>query len=462
MQKIALIVFMVCLLLISCGKEEEAVKQSPENNMLAKTTQPSEAYLLSMLNCIEFTGSHIGDMADAANEAAKRLISGGRLFITDDESLGLSGEDHERISEAGVAYTIHENSGGFVAEACDRAGGFAAIKPLPADWQVSANDVVLIGTLDLAPDQQVKQIADLKESGALVILIGSRKSHSASSAHYLIDNGLGVGMSYTMKMNGIENGPIAGAANIFNMWTFSAELVGAFTRLGKMPTHWQSMFVPGAEARNERIGKSAFELEITVDPVPSGELGGQYVKAIRGYLENIRDNELPKIAEAGKLCAATISQGNEVVCWLIGHFMTSQERMPGFPAIFKNLEHTNIPEQVEEHLDSSDVFLHIGYSYYPEQVLQRIREIGAKTVCVMTPGPKISGEGEPEQPDMSLIDILIDPYWKHGDAAVEVPGYDTKIIPPSGVVMVTCYWMILIETQAASVTSVTYTYDAAK
>ena len=64
----------------------------------------------------------------------------------------------------------------------------------------------------------------------------------------------------------------------------------------------------------------------------------------------------------------------------------------------------------------------------------------------MTPGPKIFGEGAPVEIDMSLIDISIDPYWKQGDAVVEAPGYDTKIIPPSGVVMVTCYWMIVGET----------------
>ena len=439
------------LLLSSCGKEEEDVKQSPEK------IQPSEVYLESILGCIGFTGSHIGDMTQAADEAAARLVRGGRLFITDDESIGLSGEDRERISEAGVAYTIHDNSGGFVAEACDRAGGFGAIKPLPLDNQITANDVVFIGTLDLAPDEQVKQIAALMESGALVILFGSGKSQSASSADYLIDNGLGDGLNYILKMDGKDTGPIAGAANIFNMWTFSAELVGALTRQGKMPTLWQSMFVPGAEVRNERIAKSAFESDITVDPLPPGELGSKYVSAVRGYLENICDNELPKFVEAGKLCASTISQGNEVVCWLIGHFMTSQERMPGFPALFTNLEHENPIAQLEKHLGSNDVMLHVGYSYYPELGLQLAREIGAETVCVMTPGPKVSGEGEPVQPDMSLIDIYIDPFWKHGDAAVEVPGYDTRIIPPSGVVMVTCYWMILCETQAAMVTSVSNT-----
>lgn len=447
MKTTALAVCVACLLLSSCGNEEKTVQQLPEVSF------PSAEYLESILNCIAYTGSHIDDMSETADKVATRLAAGGQLYITDDESLMLSGESHERISEAGVVYTIHENSGGFVAEACNRAGGFGAIKPLPSNWQITGNDVVLMGTLDLAPDEQVKQITDLRESGALVILFGSDKSRAASSADYLIDNGLGAGLNRTITVKGTETGPVAGVANIVNMWTFSAELVGALTRQGKMPTMWQSMFVPGAEARNERIAKSAFEREIAIDPVKPGNLGRQYVSAVQGYLEKIRDNELPKFVETGALCASTISEGNKVVCWLIGHFMTSQERMPDFPELFMNLEHNNPLEQIEEHLSSGDVLLHVGYSYYPEQGLQLARKIGAKTVCVMTPGPKVSGEGEPEQPDMSLIDILIDPYWKHGDAVVEVPGYDTKILPPSGVVMVTCYWMILCETQWALATA---------
>ena len=446
MRTIALALCVACVLLTSCGNGEESVQQQPG------AIHPSAAYLNSIIDCLTFTGSHIDDVIEAADKAAARLVGGGQLYITDDESLKLSGEDHERISESGVAYTIHENSGGFVAEACDRAGGFGAIKPLPDDWQVNGNDVVMIGTLDLAPDEQASQIALLRDSGALVILFGSKESYAASSADYLIDNGLGAGLNDTFTIDGAATGPVAGVANIANMWTFSAELVGALTRSGKMPTMWQSMFVPGAEARNERIGASPFEREITVKPVPPGVPGRQYVTTVQGYLENIRDNELPKFAETGPLCASTITQGNKVVCWLIGHFMTSQERMPDFPALFMNLEHTDPLGQIREHLDRNDVLLHIGYSYYPEQGLKAAREIGAKTVCIMTPGPKVSGEGEPEQPDMSLIDILIDPYWKHGDAVVEIPGYDTKIIPPSGVVMATCYWMILCETQQALAT----------
>jgi uncharacterized phosphosugar-binding protein len=248
--------------------------------------------------------------------------------------------------------------------------------------------------------------------------------------------------------SGSPVGPVAGVANVANMWAFTAELVAALTRQGKMPTMWQSMYVPGSALRNERIGRSMFEPDITVQPVAPGVLGRQYVDAVGSFLAGIRDSELPLFGDAGARCASAIDAGHKVYAYLIGHFMASQQRMPGYPDMFAMLPHEDVENRLQAALAENDVMLHVGYSYYPESLLRLARERKASTICVMTPGPSVAGEGLPVQPDMSLIDVYIDPFWKHGDSVVEVPGYDTKIIPPSGVVMVTCYWMILGETMA--------------
>lgn len=434
----------IVVLLAVCGCDKDSTKEIKT----VKPVKPAETFLSAIINQIRFAESSIDAMTEPAEAAAERLIGGGRIFITDDESLQLSGEDEERISESGVAYTIHDQSGAFVAEACDRAGGLGFIKPLPHEMHPGKSDVVLVGTMELHPDDQVKQLVHLKEHGTLIILFGSLESKASKAADYVIDNGLSAGLVPVFIGMNPPTGPIAGTANIVNMWTFTAELVSALTRKGKMPGLWQSMFVPGAQKRNERIEKNMFEQDMVVEPVPPGVLGRQYLDALSSFLIKIRANELPKFEEAGALCADTISNGNNVITWVIGHFMTSQKRLPGFPDVLTILDHENVPGQIDDHLGKDDVLLHIGYSYYPEDILKKARNIGAKTACVMTPGPSISGEGEPETLNMSLFDILIYPYWKHGDAVVEVPGYDTKIIPPSGVVMVTCYWMIIGETMA--------------
>ena len=183
-----------------------------------------------------------------------------------------------------------------------------------------------------------------------------------------------------------------------------------------------------------------------IEPVEPGNLGRQYTSALQDFFGKIKTNELARFREAGKLSAETISGGRKVVASLIGHFMSSQRRMPGYPEIFTIRENEYGSEQLEGILESGDVWLHVGYSYYPERELNYAREVGAKTICVFTPGPTDIGEGWPVDADMSLIDIYIDPYWKHGDAVVNVPGYDVNIIPPSGVMMISCYWMLIGET----------------
>jgi hypothetical protein len=246
--------------------------------------------------------------------------------------------------------------------------------------------------------------------------------------------------------SGAPFGPAGAMANVINMWTFISEYVAALTRQGKMPAMWQSMFVPGAAPRNTKIGDFLYHPDMKIPSVQPGVLGLQYVTAVRGFLERIRAGELDKFRQAGEICADTIKSGHKVVASVVGHFMVAQLRMPGYPNIFTVLSNQYGRDYLKGVLASGDTWLHVGYSYTPEQELNLTKEVGAKTICVFTPGPTEVGEGTPVAPDMSKIDIYIDPYWKHGDAVVEVPGYDTNIIPPSGVVMITSFWMIVGET----------------
>jgi uncharacterized phosphosugar-binding protein len=155
---------------------------------------------------------------------------------------------------------------------------------------------------------------------------------------------------------------------------------------------------------------------------------------------------LEKFARAGKMCADAKKSGKKVVVTLIGHFMVDQTRMQGYPDIFMVKANEYGREYLQGTMEKGDVYLHVGYSYTPVDELTVARESGAKTIAVFTPGPTKVGEGTPVAPDPGMIDVYIDPYWKHGDSVVEVPGYDVKVMPVSGVVMVTSYWMILGET----------------
>ena len=266
---------------------------SGDNRELALTVSPGEQYLAQVIACMEHTRSMIDDMSPAADEAARRLADGGRIYVTDDETIFRTGEEQTKIvTGGGYDYPMHEDWGGFVAEACDRAGGLRHIQPVPIRGDLTDRDVVIAGTLELDPDAQCELLAKLRAEGALVILFGSRDSRAAGFADYLVDNGLEAGVVPVMDVGGEELiGPVAGIANVINLWTFTAELVAALTRQGSMPALWQSMFVPGAAPRNERIAGFQFHPDLRIMPIEKGILGRRYVQALKGYLQTIKENK---------------------------------------------------------------------------------------------------------------------------------------------------------------------------
>jgi len=435
----------IILLALGCSGGEE-----PQEAAMKLT--PSEVFITKIIERLDHTRTILADMAEPADAAAERIVAGGSIFVMDDETISRTGEEEVKMMPGGgYQYPMHEDWGGFVAEACDRAGGLRHIQPVPLSGDLTDKDVVIVGTLDLHPDDQYTQLKSYKDNGALIIVFGSKESRVSQLADYLVDNGLPTGLSPVMDVgSGTPVGPTAGIANVINMWVFIAEYVAAVTRQGEMPTLWQSMFVPGAAQRNEKIGEYMFHPDMRIMPIEPGILGLQYITEVKGFLVKIKANERDKFPQAGSLMAETVASGNKIVGGVIGHFMTSQRRMPSFPKdLFTIIENEYGADPLRGVLEKGDTWFHIGYSMYPERELKYAREVGASTVAVFTPGPTDIGEGLPVPIDYSLIDVYINPYWQHGDAVVEVPDYDTKILPPSGVVMSTCYWMLIGETLAA-------------
>jgi hypothetical protein len=394
---------------------------------IVRTAAPSAMYSSRILQCLDWAESFIPSMSQVADVTAARLAAGGKIYITGDQEL------------TGV-------TGGFMDEAIGRAGGMYRMQALPSVSNVGLLDVVLAGTMELAPDEQAALLASVRAKKALVILFGSGESRSAAQADYVVDHGLGTGIVPVMEIgNGSVIGPLAGVANVIDMWTFTSELVASLTRLGKMPNMYQSGFVPGGSARNSSFGTSMFS-SLTISPIQPGVLGGQYISALRGYMEKIRLHELPEFCRGGAICREQLATGHRLVLSNIGHFMNSQSHMQGFPDVIATLlENKNGVANLQGTIGKDDVWVYIGYSYYPLEELNYARLMGTKTISVFAPGPSVLGEGNPVEIDRSLTNIYIDPYWRFGDAVVEVPGYDIRIIPPSGVMMVSCYWMILGE-----------------
>ena len=66
-------------------------------------------------------------------------------------------------------------------------------------------------------------------------------------------------------------------------------------------------------------------------------------------------------------------------------------------------------------------------------------------ICIPKLGQKLNLE--------QYGDILINQHWAEGDAAVSMPGYDVKILPPSGIAQLVIYEAILRAAGARRSTS---------
>ncbi len=86
--------------------------------------------------------------------------------------------------------------------------------------------------------------------------------------------------------------------------------------------------------------------------------------------------------------------------------------------------------------------LAVWYTEQPVALLKAARSAGVTSACILAANP-----ADPREP--GLADVMLDSQWVIGDAAVAVPGYDVRILPPSGVLNAAVFYAILAEAQAA-------------
>jgi len=86
-----------------------------------------------------------------------------------------------------------------------------------------------------------------------------------------------------------------------------------------------------------------------------------------------------------------------------------------------------------------DVIIGLVYAGVSPELWEFAQATGARVVWILAPTDgteKVLARG----------DMVINQHWVLGDALVEVPGYDVKILPPSAITQLTIYWGLVGET----------------
>ncbi len=368
---------------------------------------PALQYVQAVLAVLDRLEGNLGSTGHLASEAASRLVNGGRLHAVDD-------------------------GGAFVAEVAGRSGGMMMLSALEASTAVKEGDVVIAGTSDLEPDAQAQQLRRLAAAGAMIVLVGSSESPLRNLVSAFIDNGLPKGTAPLVRLRGRQICPGSTVANIAAAWVFIGELVAACTRLGKMPTMYLSVYIPASKAWNACYIGQPFHDDRTIMPLASGSLGEVYLSSIRRCCLGLRNTQLPSFAEAGRMAADARAAGHTAwYCWN-GHHLGGQLGLPGDPDLLR----PGVPADLA--LAAEDVFVWLGYYDLPEPELAMVERARCQSIWIcgarsVNPVPLVPGR------------VVIDPYWGFGDASVAIPGYDVRILPPSGVIQTACLWMLVAE-----------------
>jgi hypothetical protein len=226
-------------------------------------------------------------------------------------------------------------------------------------------------------------------------------------------------------------------ANIAALWTWTGEFVAALTRLGKMPAMHQSIMVPGALKRLEKLNNLKFQAEAPAKVEP-GVLGRAYLAELRKELEAVHDQDLPGIIRVAEDAAATLKAGHKAHVFAHGHAIRYEVTVPHDAGFFHQVNRGLFELKDDPGISKGDFVFCVGYDrvfegWYFKDAMTRMRSAGATLAWTMTDyndkmeaniGPSSLPNGE----------IVIGQHWALGDAVVTVPGYDVKILPPSGVI----------------------------
>jgi len=379
----------------------------------------SQIFYETLRSGIEEAQSQLPEMTRAGEAVAKRLLAGGELLIA----------------------SVRPD---FADEGVVRAGGLMLAKKYTPQGKLSSGDAVVVGWTNITPDEDLKLVRRLRETGAYVVGIGPVPPPSHAAEHlenvdiHLVSS-LKIPAAITACFGG-DNYPLISLQNLAILWAFQGELVSALTRGGLMPTMYQSVLVPGARKRNEPFNGRRFHDRGSTAAVPPGKLGRNYLIRLGEIFETLRDKETRNINEVAFACTRVKKEGHQIYAYLIPHFPIYQSGAPGDPKFMVPLEeiHGETPSQKElaAKLQPGDLFFFLGYARRPGVAYQLARKKGATTVEIIT------GMGEKNLPGPEPAYVIY-PHWPYYDALVTVPEYDIPVLPSSGIVQTSIYWAVL-------------------
>lgn len=380
-------------------------------------------YLSRLAMVVDDIHEDLPSITESAEAAAKRFV-----------------EAKQEISVWGDA--------GFIEEALARAGGTMAVKAGRLRQNEPLCEIMLVAPREDNLDKLVAATATNRASGGLAIWFAREDlTKLARKAGATFDYVVG---THVEK----EGVPLDMAAQDTALWVWTAEFVAACTRLGVMPTMYQSVQVPGSRERNAAVRGMKISTN-QVAPIAAGHLGKAYLKALRERFALLSGIENSKIRETAKRASAARRAGRTAYAHLHGHSVMHTLKRPDNPGLLVELGANWSKPEKNVVFKPGDYIVMVGYDWicqgtHCDDLAAKARDAGVGVSWCFT------DYREEEVASVAASEIWINQHWELGDAEVTVPGYDVKILPISGIISEAVLGMVeaeMLVLQAAATTS---------
>ena len=418
MSRLTLCYVIMCMVVLLCGLFASTATYGKSSEY------GCDKYYKWMRSCFSDVRKDIPKITKSAEAAAS-------LFVKDGYEVGVYGDP------------------AFCEEYTGRAGGLVPMRKIRSGDDKPSKTIILASPRENHLESDIAELQGFQKQGNIIIVFArssvlgavkksGMKCDAAINTHAAENGGL------FKADNGTYSVPTDPVASITAMWVWTGEFVSACTRLGKMPTLWQSLSMPGSFERAEKYRNIKFH-DGTPTPVAAGQAGNQYLSEMGDLLSKIYKQERPDIREIAMYAANARKNGGRFYVFALGHSLSDHREGylydPGYFTLIN--ENWNHPKK-DIVLGPKDIVLCLGYDgtidpvffgKFPEQA----RLAGAKL------GWSITTYREDQVKAIPQDERIIEQYWKLGDAVVDFPGYEVKALPPSGVIGESILWMINAE-----------------
>ena len=415
------VVALSAMMLTSCaGQTTPTSPASTQPSTTAPSPQGAELCYQKFTAIVDRLGKDLPQISASASAAAK-------LYVEQDYAIGVAGER------------------GAVAEVFGRSGGLMSLEDLRVPPNPPWKGIVLYVLRDGHADEDAFFINYFRRQGSNVILFGSTRLIKAIGTKSVdIDGAINNHGPWEPGIVSIEKRevvPLDQAADAIALWTWTAEFTAACTRLGKMPTLYKGYAFPGSHERAAAIGKAKFH-DARPPAVAPLQLGQAYLQILSQTMQAVHDQEMPQIKAVAQLAIQARDAHHGVMAYVESHIMIWQFEVARDPGLFTRIGYwLSLRKDVK--LEKGDFIFAIGYTELFDTktydfFAQKARAAGANVAW------SIGGYAD-KKPALAPGEIFIDQMWKADDAVVEVPGYDIRIFPTSGIMQELLYQMVCTE-----------------